>query len=221
MVTSPQTPTKPSTDVKGYVIAGLVLWFALAIVLGATGQLRSAPGELPAVRLLAAVVLPIAVFFGLYSANPAFRTLVLSADLRFVTMVQSWRVAGFAFLALYAHGVLPGVFAFPAGLGDIAIGVTAPLVVMALVNRPEFSGSPTFVIWHLLGIFDFVVAVGTGVLASGAFPGIVDGPTTAPMEVLPLSIIPAIFVPLFTMLHLTVLFQVWALRRAAASEALA
>ena len=41
------------------------------------------------------------------------------------------------------------------------------------------------------------------------------------MEVWPLSLFPSFIVPLFVILHLTVLFQVRALRRAAASENLA
>src|SRR5262249_11237234 len=47
--------------------------------------------------------------------------------------------------ALYVHGVLPGAFAWPAGLGDIAIGVTAPWVALALVRRPGFATSRVFV----------------------------------------------------------------------------
>ncbi len=207
----------PSAKVALAVV--LALWFALATALGAAGLLGGEPGELP-LRLLAAVAIPIAVFLGLYVTIPVFRWFVLSADLRFVTMLQSWRVAGFAFLALYAHGVLPGFFAFPAGLGDIAVGLTAPLLAMALVQRPEIAASRLFVVWNLLGICDFVAAVGTGVLASGAFHGIVGGPTTAPMVALPLVIIPAFLVPLFAMLHLAALFQARALRRAAANEAL-
>lgn len=205
----------PSAKVALAVV--LALWFAVAIALGAAGLLRGELGELP-LRLVAAVAVPIAVFLGLYVTIPVFRWFVLSADLRFVTMLQSWRVAGFAFLALYAHGVLRGLFAFPAGLGDIAVGLTAPLLAMALVQRPEIAASRFFVVWNLLGICDFVAAVGTGVLASGAFHGIVGGPTTAPMVALPLVIIPAFLVPLFTMLHLTALFQARALRRGAASE---
>ena len=48
-----------------------------------------------------------------------FRTVVLTSDLSLLTAIQAWRFAGFAFIALYAYGVLPGNFAWPAGLGDI------------------------------------------------------------------------------------------------------
>jgi hypothetical protein len=75
-----------------------------------------------------------------------FRDFILTFDLRLATGIQAWRFAGFAFLALYAHHVLPGLFAWPAGLGDMAIGITAPWVILALIRRPGFAASRPFVI---------------------------------------------------------------------------
>jgi hypothetical protein len=111
------------------------------------------------------------------------------------------------FLALTAHGVLPGLFAWPAGLGDIAIGVTAPWVALALIRRPAFGSSGVFVVWNLLGILDLVVAVSMGALSSGFVPGFGGEVTTAPMARLPLVLIPGYLVPMFIMLHLVALFQ--------------
>ena len=122
--------------------------------------------------------------------------------------MQAWRFAGLGFLALYAHGVLPGFFAWPAGLGDIAIGVTAPWVILALIQSPTFKSSPLFVVWNLFGILDLVVALTTGALSSGLAPGITGAVTTSPMAQLPLVLIPGYFVPLFIMLHLATLFQI-------------
>jgi hypothetical protein len=115
--------------------------------------------------------------------------------------------AGIGFLALYAQGQLPGLFAWPAGLGDIAIGITAPWIVLALIRQPEFAVGRLFVVWNLLGILDLVIAVGTGALSSGLAPGIAGELTTTPMALLPLVLIPAYFVPIFIMLHLSSLFR--------------
>jgi hypothetical protein len=56
------------------------------------------------------------------------------------------RVAGVAFLLYMALGHLPALFALPAGLGDIAAGIAAPLffvlhitAVSALVRAPQRS----------------------------------------------------------------------------------
>ena len=149
-------------------------------------------------------------------AGPAFRAYVLSLDLSLTTAIQAWRAGGLGFLALYAHGVLPGSFAWPAGLGDIAIGVTAPWVAHALVRRPGFAISRVFVVWNLLGILDLVVAVSVGGLSSALASGAAGEVTTGPMAQLPLVLIPAYLVPLFVMLHLAALFQA---RRQASSTA--
>ena len=121
--------------------------------------------------------------------------------------IQAWRAGGLGFLALHAHGVLPGLFAWPAGLGDIAIGVTAPWVALALIRQPAFAASRQFVVWNLLGILDLVVALSTGALSSGFVAGLVGEVTTAPMAQFPLVLIPAYLIPLFVMLHLAALFQ--------------
>jgi hypothetical protein len=79
--------------------------------------------------------------------------------------------------------------------------------MLALIRRPGFSASKTFVVWNLLGLLDLVVAVSTGALASGLDIGSVGEITTRPMALLPLVLIPAYLVPIFIMLHLTALFQ--------------
>ena len=185
----------------------LALWFALVFILGALGAFVRPPGTVP-IPIVIGVTAPIIVFLAGFGLSRPFRAFVLAADLRLMAGIQAWRFAGLGFLALYTEGVLPGVFAWPAGLGDIAIGVTAPWVVLALIRRPAFKDSPLFVIWNLLGILDLVVAVGTGALSSGLAPGITGAVTTEPIARLPLVLIPAYFVPIFIMLHLASLFQV-------------
>jgi hypothetical protein len=71
-----------------------------------------------------------------------------------LTGIQAWRFAGIAFIALYAQHLLPGYFAWPAGLGDIAIGLSAPLVMRALRRDSAFAASGAFLTWNLLGILD-------------------------------------------------------------------
>ncbi len=207
-----------SFSTKATLAVVLTVWFALAAVAGTSGILTTGPDTL-ARPVLLSVIVPIAVFLGLYAASPTFRGFVMSQDIRFLTMLQLWRVLGFAFLPLYAYGVLPGLFAWPAGLGDVAIGLTAPFVVLALLRRPDFARSGRFIVWNLLGLLDFVGAAGTAMLASGAIPGLVTGPiTSAPMEYWPLILFPSFGVPLFVFMHLSVLFQVRALRARAGGK---
>jgi hypothetical protein len=195
------------STVRWIVVGSLAVWLAAIFLLGATGELVRPPGK-PPIPIGIAVVTPMIVFFIALRLSRAFRSFVLAVDLRLATGIQAWRFAGIAFLALYAQGSLPGFFAWPAGLGDIAIGLTAPWIVMALIQRPGFEANRLFIWWNLLGILDLVVAVTTGVISNGLAPGLVGEITTAPMALLPLVLVPAYFVPIFVMLHLTALFQV-------------
>lgn len=192
-------------NVKPLIRTILAIWLAAVFALGAADAFTTAPGQPPLPILFAATV-PLALFFAGYGLSRSFREFALSADLRLLTAVQAWRAGGLGFLALYTYGVLPGVFAWPAGLGDIAIGVTAPWIAFALVRDRAFAGSSRFALWNWLGILDLGVAVSTGVLSSGLVPNLTSVSTT-PMSQLPLVLIPAYLVPLFLMLHLVALFQ--------------
>jgi hypothetical protein len=204
-MTSPQ-PIGNLSGVTSVITMVLAVWFVLVFLLGANGAFVRPP-EVPPLPILFGVTVPVAVFVAAYLGSVAFRSWILAADFRLLTAIQAWRAGGLGFLALHTHGVLPGLFAWPAGLGDIAIGVTAPWVALALIRQPSFAASRLFVVWNLLGILDLVVAVSTGVLSSGFVAGLVGEVTTAPMAQLPLVLIPAYLVPLFIMLHLTALFQ--------------
>ena len=199
-------PSENVSSAKLLVEVVLAVWLALVFLLGANGSFVRAPGEAPIPILLGAIV-PLVVFGVAYWGWRAFRALVFAADLRLLTAIQAWRAGGLGFLTLTVHGVLPGSFAWPAGLGDIAIGVTAPWVMLALIRRPAFVASRLFVVWNLLGILDLVVAISTGALNSGFISGLGGQVTTAPMAQLPLVLIPACLVPFFVMLHLVSLFQ--------------
>lgn len=207
-------PAGNHSSVTLLVAVVLAIWFALVFLLGASRGFVRPPGT-PPLPILIGVMAPIIVFLAAFWVLGAFRNFVLTLDLHLVTGIQAWRFAGLGFLALYAHRVLPGLFAWPAGLGDIAIGVTAPWVALTLIRRPGFATSQLFVVWNLLGIMDLVVAVSTGALSSGLAVGVAGEVTTAPMAQLPLVLIPAYFVPLFVMLHLAALFQA---RRLMASQ---
>jgi hypothetical protein len=205
---------KSVSRTTGVVSVVLAAWLALVFILGATGAFVTTPGQ-PPIRIVIGVTAPLVVFLIAFGMLRGFREYILALDLRLATAIQAWRAAGMGFLALYVYGILPGSFAWPAGLGDIAIGVTAPWVLLALLRRPGFANSSPFVAWNLFGIADLVVAVGSGGLGSLLATGAAGEITTAPMALLPLVLIPAFLVPVFIMLHLAALFQA---RRSAATD---
>src|SRR4030088_2673849 len=136
-----------------FVAVFFLAWLALIFVLGARGVFV-APRGAPPIALLIGLLAPLSLFLLGYRTIRPLREFILSADLRIIVGIQAWRWAGIGFLSLYFYGVVPGIFAWPAGLGDMAIGVTSPLVLSALLRRPGFAASKSFVALNLSGIFD-------------------------------------------------------------------
>ncbi len=183
------------------LIAGLIgVWFLFSLSASALSVFENNSGRLP-LALGLSVVIPVVVFSLWFAASAGFRQFALSLNARTLTLVQAWRIGGFMFLVLYAHGTLPGIFALPAGWGDIAIGATAPLVAVKLAN-PNHRRS--FILWQVLGISDLVMAITLGSIAGLLRP---DGIATGAMTVLPLSLIPTFAVPLLIILHVICIAQ--------------
>src|SRR5262249_23459302 len=160
----------------------------LVLFLGARGAFVTPPGA-PPLGLLIGLVAPLAIFLVGYWASPRVREFVLSIDLRLIAGIQAWRWAGFGFLTLYMYRILPGIFAWPAGLGDMAIGFTAPFVLAALLRQPGFAGSKRFIAWNLSGILDLTVAVSIGALVPLLVPNLYGAVSPAPMTQMPLVLI--------------------------------
>jgi hypothetical protein len=123
------------------------------------------------------------------------------------------RVVGVTFLIVMAQGHLPAIFALPAGLGDIAAGLSAPFVARRLAH----GGGRTRAVWfNLFGILDLVVALSIGFLAGlGPWRPLEVTPSTEPLSLLPLALVPTVAVPLAIALHIVSLVR---LRTAAQPE---
>jgi len=195
--------TRPNGHGKSVIVAVLSLWFLLALGGSLLGVFDSR--QRPPAALGAAAILPVIAFAIGYLRSKEFRQFVLRSNLRLLTLAQSWRIGSVVFLILYGQGILPAVFALPAGWGDIAIGATAPLVARAISFKRDFP-KQLFVLWNVLGMLDLAMAVSLGILASASSLGILAGEiTTQAMGRFPLSLIPTFFVPLLFILHLIAL----------------
>lgn len=169
-------------------------WFIFALSASALYLFKNDSNRIgPAVAI--AAVIPILIFSLWLAASQKFRQFAFSLNPRVLTYLQTWRVLGVVFVVLEAHGVLPAIFALPAGYGDIAIGATASLVAATLAVPSHRS---SFIVWQILGIVDLVAAVGLGTTARLLSP---QGPGMTTMTVLPLSLIPTFVVPLLLMFH--------------------
>ena len=153
------------------------------------------------------VVVPITIALLALRLSPALRRVLATASLPALIGVQLYRSIGVVFLILLSLGQLPAHFALPAGWGDIAVGLTAPLVALAVARRVR-GGRTLAVSWNVFGLLDLVVAVGmgTGFLAPFLAPGLGSPvPPAAAMGVFPMVLVPTFAVPVSVLLHLLAL----------------
>jgi hypothetical protein len=120
---------------------------------------------------------------------------------------HSFRVGGLVFLLLMLQGHLPALFALPAGLGDIAVGIAAPRVARGLVDG---AGRRAALWFNALGITDLVVALILGAVVGYRLISVT--PSGSPISDLPLALIPSAAVPLLFALHI---ISISALRKSA------
>jgi hypothetical protein len=107
-------------------------------------------------------------------------------------------VDGVAFLLIMALGHLPALFALPAGLGDIAAGIAAPLVARKLAQG---TGRRTALWFNAFGLTDLIVALTLGAVVAYQLIHITS--SGAPISELPLAVVPTVGVPLLLAVHIT------------------
>ena len=105
---------------------------------------------------------------------------------------------GLAFLLTMALGHLPALFALPAGVGDIAAGIAAPLVARGLAQG---TGRRAALWFNAFGLTDLVTALVLGGLTGFQLVNVT--PSAAPLSALPLALIATAAVPLLFALHVT------------------
>ena len=183
----------------------VVLWIGLAYALSARGFF-SAP-RAASVPPIALALVPLAIGYLGFLTIRQVRTVLDEIPLSWMTGVQLYRAVGAVFLVEWMMGALPGTFALPAGIGDVAVGLAAPIVA-AQLQRGSRRARDWAILWNVLGIADLVVAVATGVLST---PGplhilSLDSQSQA-LTMLPLVLVPTIAVPFSILLHLVSLHR--------------
>jgi len=185
----------------GKISAALVaVWFAIASSTSALQIYKNDANRVGAAVGIAAT-LPILLFVAWFATSKGFREFAMGLSARTLTALQAGRVMGVVFVILGARGELPTRFAWPAGYGDMFIGLTASIVAWKLATA-EHRGS--FIFWQGLGMLDLVTAVGLGVSTGILHP---EGISMAAVTGLPLSIIPTFFVPLYFIFHIICIVQ--------------
>jgi hypothetical protein len=196
----------PTPAVLPYALAAaaIVAWGALVLVLAREGVFASDAGTTTPVIALG-IAVPIGAGVALLQV-PGVRRAIDRIPLQWLVGVQFYRVLGGLFLIAYARAEMPGEFALPAGIGDIAVGLTAVVVAYLVAAHGAERARTAVLAWCVFGIADLVVAVGTGFLSS---PSILqqialDDPNTA-ITRYPFVLIPTFLVPISILLHVSVI----------------
>lgn len=176
-------------------------WFTVSGVIAEHGWYLTKLGQQPP-WLPIAVVGTLAALLAATRIPLVARALAAPGTLSRLQLPHTFRVAGAAFLITMALGHLPALFALPAGLGDIAIGIATPLIAR---SRARGSGRRVVMWFNVLGIADLVVALTLGSLTG--FQLVTVTPSAEAITELPLALIPTAAVPLLIALHITSLRQ--------------
>jgi hypothetical protein len=132
-------------------------WFALLVAIGITA--------------------PVSIYY----SNSTFRAYIQALHLNYLTVFHLWRVP--AALAWFYYGsqkLLPEIFVRNAAWGDLVAGLLVIPVLMLPNHRWKYWA------FHLFGMADFVVAVGTGLTFSLLQVPMMDTVTTFPVALVPL-----------------------------------
>ena len=129
----------------------LLGWLAAAITLGAMGVYHVNTSDVPTIQY--GILLPILIGALMIWRSETTKRIIAAVPQEWLVSVQFYRALGVIFLILYAGGILPGLFAFPAGIGDVAVGLLAPLVGLAYARAPRETAS-LVAAWNVLGILD-------------------------------------------------------------------
>lgn len=124
----------------------------------------------------------------------------LSAKLsqKWLIGLQLFRIIGGVFLIEMVRGHIPGIFAYPAGIGDILVGLVAMVILLAHRKGEPIPKSGIFTVL-VLGVADFLSAFFFGITSSeGPFqlfhPDIKNNLILFPTGMIPLFLVPyAIF----------------------------
>jgi hypothetical protein len=121
-------------------------------------------------------------------------------SVRLLSWPHAFRVAGVVLVISMILGHLPALFALPAGLGDMAVGVAEPLVTRRIKAGHGHRAATWF---NIFGILDLVSAMTLGGLT--AYKIIHVSPANSALSEFPLVLIPTVGVPVLFVLHVLTL----------------
>jgi hypothetical protein len=194
-----------AVTVRAATIA-LIGWFLLTLALASVDAYRAAADRIPTIQY--GIFVPILIGGLLIWRSPRLARIIDAVPQHWLIGVQLYRALGVIFLILYATGKMPGLFAWPAGLGDVLAGILAPVVAIAYRRGPR-ENADLVIAWNLFGLADLVVAVTAGLLTSPSpFQLFAFDLPNELVSRFPLVLVPVFLVPVSVLLHLASLAKI-------------
>ena len=181
------------------VMIPFTLWLALIWGSAINGVFRGDAAPFPLLPF--AIFLPIIIGAPILLLSKRIGEALDAMPANWLIGLQVYRVLGSAFLIGWARGLIPGIFALPAGFGDVITGLLALPVAISLAAG-TLGGRRAAVAWNVFGVLDLAIAVSIGMAVSpGPLQLIVPSIPNTTVGAYPNVMIPAFAVPSSILLH--------------------
>jgi hypothetical protein len=186
------------------------LWLAVIWRLSFIGFFHPIPGSTGVPALPIAIFAPVLIGLLLLMRSKRVAAVFDATPPSWLVGIQVYRIFGGIFLVNWVRGSIPGIFALPAGTGDVLVGLLA-LPVALYMSSGTSSGRTAGIAWNLLGLTDFAIAITMGALSSpGRLHVLSLSHPNVQIGTYPTVMIPAFGVPSSIILHV---LSLWQLRR--------
>jgi len=205
-----------ATRVGGWLAIAIpyTLWLGLIWRLAFIGFFRPIPGSTGVPRLPIAIFLPVLIGLLLLMRSKRVTAVLDATPPSWLVGIQVYRIFGGIFLVNWIRGSIPGIFALPAGTGDVLVGLLA-LPVALYMSGGTSGGRTAGIAWNLLGLTDFAIAITIGALSSpGPLQLLSVNQPNVQIGTYPTVMIPAFGVPTGIILHVLSLWQLRSARKA-------
>jgi hypothetical protein len=195
------TPTQ-RRNVWLAVMIPFTLWLAVIWSAAINGFFKPGVSAVPRVPL--AQFVPVIIGAPILLLSRRIGQVLDAMPASWLIALQLVRVLGSGFLIGWAYGAVPGIFAWPAGIGDLLTGLFAVPVAIGLASGTK-EARRAAVAWNIFGLADFVIAISIG--QAIAYHLIETGFASATGGLYPTVMIPAFGVPTAILLHAVSLRQ--------------
>jgi hypothetical protein len=180
------------------------LWASIAWTAAINGAFRTGTSPLP--LLPAAVLLPVIIGTPLLLLSKRVGQVLDAMPTSWLVVLQLYRVFGVQWLVGWLRGVQPGLWALPAGTGDVLTGLFAVSAAIAVATGTA-EGRKAAIFWNIFGLMDFAVAIPLGMMTSPGLFQMIAPNTSIAVDTFPNVLTPAFVVPSSILLHVLSLRQ--------------